>query len=436
MSDIENVIALDPNFVRLDQTLRRFNIFDALGVRNHEIRHSNFLGYLLDPNQSHDLGAEFLSEFLRNVSRKSGQAIPLLDLNLSLAQVEREKRFQSATDSSLDLFVTIPKMDGTGRFVLAIENKINAKQSKGQLDKYSKHLEKECPESEEWFIKIYLTLNGEDANSDGWHSLAYSDVVTPTIEAVQEGRSDTAGDYLIQILKDYLAAIAFDNETSSDLDNIVTSLMKDENGIIQAIKRDKNGSNLQRVRVLFPRAYSYIKDFDSDPRTEVLKRYKEIDFYKKANLEYETSSRRFLRSSFLTEENGKKIASICAHSTKPWVDSKRHLILELELLKREDDDAQKKIDGEVWLMLGPTNSNYPHRNELVQELKGSNELKSASPDFTKIKLKHQYAKSFNGKDSSEVIKWIDTNYLKIAEAIQEEINTRLTKFFEKYPLPS
>ena len=42
----------------------KFNIFKILKLDNYEIRHSNFVAWLLDPNGSHKLGDKFLIKFI------------------------------------------------------------------------------------------------------------------------------------------------------------------------------------------------------------------------------------------------------------------------------------------------------------------------------------------------------------------------------------
>src|SRR5690554_5924609 len=51
----------------LDITLSSPNIFEILGVSSYEIRHSNFLAWLLTPNESHQLGDIFLKWFLKDI---------------------------------------------------------------------------------------------------------------------------------------------------------------------------------------------------------------------------------------------------------------------------------------------------------------------------------------------------------------------------------
>jgi hypothetical protein len=54
----------DPEFQTIAESESRFNIFDALGTRRQELRHSDFLSYLLDPKKAHGLGSRFLRDFL------------------------------------------------------------------------------------------------------------------------------------------------------------------------------------------------------------------------------------------------------------------------------------------------------------------------------------------------------------------------------------
>ena len=41
-----------------------FNLFESTGMVRQEIRHSNFLGFLLDPKKPHGLGARFIKDII------------------------------------------------------------------------------------------------------------------------------------------------------------------------------------------------------------------------------------------------------------------------------------------------------------------------------------------------------------------------------------
>ena len=57
----------DIDFDRLELELKEPNIFQILSISRAEIRHSNFLAWILDPKQSHNLGDTFLKWFLKDV---------------------------------------------------------------------------------------------------------------------------------------------------------------------------------------------------------------------------------------------------------------------------------------------------------------------------------------------------------------------------------
>src|SRR5437762_3578836 len=52
------------SFLALEERIAPFNLFEALGMQRAEVRHSQFLAYILDPNRPHGLNDEFLKRFL------------------------------------------------------------------------------------------------------------------------------------------------------------------------------------------------------------------------------------------------------------------------------------------------------------------------------------------------------------------------------------
>jgi hypothetical protein len=57
----------DSDFDKLELGLKNPNIFQILNISKNEIRHSNFLAWLLNPQESHKLNDIFLKRFLREV---------------------------------------------------------------------------------------------------------------------------------------------------------------------------------------------------------------------------------------------------------------------------------------------------------------------------------------------------------------------------------
>jgi hypothetical protein len=98
----------DDDFDKLDLGIKNPNIFQILRITKKEIRHSNFLSWLLDPNQSHKLGDIFLKRFLREVfSSDKFEEIDQVDvegMNLSEFTIEREWK------NIVLLFISITKI--------------------------------------------------------------------------------------------------------------------------------------------------------------------------------------------------------------------------------------------------------------------------------------------------------------------------------------
>lgn len=63
----------------LDEWADQFNLFDVLGIARLEIRHSNILGWLLDPNENHGLGDAVIRGFLNHVAMTDSCGVDVFD---------------------------------------------------------------------------------------------------------------------------------------------------------------------------------------------------------------------------------------------------------------------------------------------------------------------------------------------------------------------
>ena len=89
-------IITDDTFEVIELALKEPNIFRALSIERKEIRHSNFIGYILDPKQNHGLNDLILKKLLRDIffeSKTRGRDIFDADIiDLSSAEIRREWR--------------------------------------------------------------------------------------------------------------------------------------------------------------------------------------------------------------------------------------------------------------------------------------------------------------------------------------------------------
>ena len=159
---------------KLNPFIKPFNIFDVLKSSKHEIRHSNMLAWLLNPHVKHGLGDKFLRQFITDVvSIKNEDIMQWLMLDLNQVRIIREwSNFLSDKKDKLDILILIES--NKNNFLIAIENKINAHESKGQTEKYRQALQKCFPEHKKLFV--FLTPFGEEAKDENWINLDYVSV--------------------------------------------------------------------------------------------------------------------------------------------------------------------------------------------------------------------------------------------------------------------
>ncbi len=147
----------DETFISLEnklisQSVSKSNIFEILKIKNMEIRHSNFLGWLLDPNESHRLENQFLKGFIEEGINKNKYSEISVDINSDKPiTIERE-------EENIDLLIESDKV------VFCIENKIFSSEHSDQLKKYKKIIEKKFPHKEKVFI--YLTPSGKPSQQE------------------------------------------------------------------------------------------------------------------------------------------------------------------------------------------------------------------------------------------------------------------------------
>lgn len=153
-----------------------FNLFSVLKISNMEIRHSNILAWLLDPNENHGLGDAFIRAFMTRIVAHYNpgkvNAFNVLLQDYYSYQVLRESNRMDIVLYSHD-----------EKTAVIIENKIWAGESPTQLKTY---LDKSKIEYKDCNQLLYVFLSPEGRNSsdpDTWVSLSYAEVVDSLNEA-------------------------------------------------------------------------------------------------------------------------------------------------------------------------------------------------------------------------------------------------------------
>lgn len=145
-----------------------FNLFDVLKISRTEIRHSNMLSWLLNPNENHGMGDAFLKAVIQEVvvndSKGRYDVFHTLLLDFYSFIVYREWR-------NIDILL----ISAEDQFLIVIENKIGSHEHDDQLKRYREVVEAEYPSYKKMYI--YLTPDGDDpSDSDHWDVLSYTTV--------------------------------------------------------------------------------------------------------------------------------------------------------------------------------------------------------------------------------------------------------------------
>lgn len=463
-------LARDKDFLRLHRELSKFNVFHATGMSSQEIKHTQFLGYLLDPNESHGFKDEFLIRFLQSVPNGEGVnrlKMNLMDFNLSYAQVLTECGLLEAAsqegDASkaggkVDLLIKIPSLQNSEKlYLIVIENKIRAKQGKDQLSRYRKAVEKECKANIAGDpLFLYLTISEEELDDEKWISVLYENTIIEAIENLKVDLKDTLSSYMNFLLTDYVDFITAEGgfEGGGVLEEIADSIHQEAKSLLKLISKEPHSdADRHRFFIRYKKAVQYFSDYDSDQRKQLLAHFRknfggsQQDVWNDGGdvfFRLESSNKRWMSFSFLSEENARHFERICQNPTRKGVASGRNLTFSLVIGKIDKDDPRSLVKCNVGLTLGPTGHSYTKREQLMKVIREAfNETHIAKadlnggcqPHFSAVKANAYKSYSEKGELSIDLAKnWIDDTLKRLAkdeERFIQLVNARLAVFFEE-----
>ncbi|MDA9726924.1 PD-(D/E)XK nuclease family protein [Bacteroidota bacterium] len=187
----------DIDFDELELGLGNPNIFEILKVDKLEIRHSNFLSWLLNPMGSHKIGNVFLKRFLREVFSsdkfKNIDQIDVEGMDLSNVKILREW-------NNIDVLIKV------GKIIVCIENKFLSKEDPNQLLKYKNIIESHFPKHKQTFV--FLTPEGNSSlnEKDVYQPMSY-DFIVDSLEKIISIYGSTLNQQVLFYIKDYITVI-------------------------------------------------------------------------------------------------------------------------------------------------------------------------------------------------------------------------------------
>jgi len=212
----------DEDFEKLELELKTPNIFQILNISRTEIRHSNFLAWLLDSNANHGIGKLLLLKFIRDLAFSDMDKMDEFDIfkiNYDDVEIRREWK-------GIDILLIFNSM------VVVIENKIDTKDHSRQLERYYHTVSERFKDKKKIFV--YLTPFGEQPKSafgkDVYIPYSYEQLARH-IQQILHIHGEGMNAKVYQYISDYLT-------------NLKRSIMKNDRLNILAAKIYKNHKEL------------------------------------------------------------------------------------------------------------------------------------------------------------------------------------------------
>ena len=373
---LEDFIADNIELDQLESNLSGFNIFEAIGAVRRELRHSDFLKYVLDPKENHGLGQYVLKEFLKYIVRnhKGDSGISIIDIDtfdFENTELKREWR-------NIDILIVSEE----NKFIVCIENKIDSIEHSNQLSKYEEIIEDEFHDYKKLYI--FMTPDGDNAKkNDKWVSVSYGNIHAVMTKVLQSKSSILGNDVLV-LIKHYIEMV--DRHIMSD--NQIADLCR------------KIYSNHKRaIDLIFEHKPDFFADLQELLMT-VVSRNEEL------NITMDHCSKSYVR---FTSKDWSELRDFTA-GTGEWTNTKRILLFEFTIDKNGIN---------LKLMIGPGDTNV--RKQIFDIAKNNKGIFKGGSKSLYDKWTFIYKKQFLTKDNiasgdydgcSQVIhyKWHDFVY--------------------------
>ena len=221
----------DPDFDKIELELRAPNIFQILNITRTEIRHSNFLSWLLDPNGTHGLGKLFLIKFLRELAASETAAaldeFDIENLNFNDVEIRREWR-------NIDLLIIFDSL------VVCIENKIDSQDHSNQLSKYRAIVGENFKNHKKVFV--YLTPEGDEPNEaterQFYATYSYGSIIDQA-DRVLKVHDNSLNSGVRQYIFDYLTITKRELMKDDDLNKLAGKIYKNHKELLDFVFENK-----------------------------------------------------------------------------------------------------------------------------------------------------------------------------------------------------
>lgn len=207
----------DDNLIELVSKINEFNPFRVLKTQHYEIRHSNFLSWIMSPYETHELEDSFLLKFLNS-------SLDLKLSNIKDAEIRREYK-------NIDLLI----ISKSNNLVVAIENKVWAEEHGKQLENYKIIVEDEFKKIKNKSF-LFLTRTGQEASMPEYKSVSYKLVRNILTEIKNHSKED-----IKKFIEQYISILNNDilDEDNKNILDLCNKISREHSDILSKIYEDK-----------------------------------------------------------------------------------------------------------------------------------------------------------------------------------------------------
>lgn len=224
---LERFIVDNEDLMKLESQIGRFNVFDALRIARVEIRHSNFLGFILDPGESHGQGSLFLRAFLMDLLRTSPvESRPLSPIEIDGAELRGVEIRREWKHIDLLILCKIPE------FAIVIENKVDSSEHSNQLERYKRTVQEHFPDVP--VLYVFLTPDGEEASDESWAPYSYGQIHDALLR-VRDTNNNSIGEEVLVFLNHYLNLLRTRFMNDEELDALCRKIYKNHRQALDVI---------------------------------------------------------------------------------------------------------------------------------------------------------------------------------------------------------
>jgi hypothetical protein len=298
VSLLESFIVNNEDLENLENIIDKFNVFLSLGIIRSEIRHSEFLAWLLSPNQTHGLSDYFLKMFLKSIIAENKSSMSNIDV-FKINQWDLDETLVLKEWNNIDILI----VNHEHQFVCVIENKVDSKEHSNQLTTYRELIEKKYA-SFPHKLFLYLTVNGDrPEKEDAYLSVSYA-FVAQIVDKLLKSRSSQLNSEVSLFINHYLEMINRYIMEKSEVQNICRQIYQKHQKALDLIYQYKPDifSEIEEILTEIVDANESLQK-DHSSKSSVKFIHKNLDFFPRKG-EGWVASKRILLFEILNSERG------------------------------------------------------------------------------------------------------------------------------------